>query len=257
MISNLLNQIPQMILLLPAILISLSIHESAHGYAAYKLGDPTARNLGRITLNPVKHFDLMGFLAMLFFKIGWANPVPINARNFKNPRRDMAISAAAGPISNFCLAAIFTVLLRLDMLAIDAISGNLISFPMAGYYYIDELLRSNAVFTVLSILAVMLYFGISLNLNLMIFNLIPLPPLDGSRIAYVFLPTKTYFKIMQYEKYIMIAFILLIATGIVSLPLGFITGGISDLLYAVTGMPENLLLAVVSDILNRLPTFSL
>lgn len=254
--ANFFNDLPMMILALPAILLSLSIHEAAHGYAAYKLGDPTAKNLGRLTLNPLKHINLFGFIAMLFFRVGWANPVPINTRNFKNPRKGMAISSAAGPLSNLCLAIIFTILLRLVLIPIGSISEGLY-LTSGNRYWIDESLHQNALFVVLSLLAVMLYLGISLNLNLMFFNLIPLPPLDGSRIAYIFLPTDIYFKIMQYEQYIMIAFIILLATNIISLPLGFLTNGVTDLLYSVTGMPEDLLSVVLSDILNRLPTFSL
>ena len=126
-----------------------------------------------------------------------------------------------------------------------------------GRYYIDESLQSNTAFALLSVLAVMLYLGISLNFNLMFFNLIPLPPLDGSRIATMFLPSDLYFKIMRYERYIMIVFILLLASGIVSLPLSYLTGGLTDLLYKITGMPDDLLTVVISDIINRLPTFSL
>lgn len=254
--ANFLNDLPMMILALPAILLSLSIHEAAHGYAAYKLGDPTAKNLGRLTLNPLKHINLFGFIAMLFFRVGWANPVPINTRNFKNPRKGMAISSAAGPLSNLCLAIIFTILLRLILIPIGSISEGLY-LTSGNRYWIDESLHQNAMFVVLSLLAVMLYLGISLNLNLMFFNLIPLPPLDGSRIAYIFLPTDLYFKIMQYEQYIMIGFIVLLATNIITLPLGFLTNGVTNLLYSVTGMPEDLLSVVLSDILNRLPTFSL
>ena len=254
--ANFFNDLPMMILALPAILLSLSIHEAAHGYAAYKLGDPTAKNLGRLTLNPLKHINLFGFIAMLFFRVGWANPVPINTRNFKNPRKGMAISSAAGPLSNLCLAIIFTILLRLVLIPIGSISEGLY-LTYGNRYWIDESLHQNALFVVLSLLAVMLYLGISLNLNLMFFNLIPLPPLDGSRIAYIFLPTDIYFKIMQYEQYIMIGFIILLATNIISLPLGFLTNGVTDFLYSVTGMPEDLLSVVLSDILNRLPTFSL
>ncbi len=250
------NDLPIMILGLPAILLSLSVHEASHGYAAYKLGDPTARNMGRLTLNPLKHINPFGFIAMLFFRVGWANPVPINTRNFKNPRKGMAISAAAGPLSNLCLAIIFTILLRLVLIPIGSISEGLY-LTYGNRYWIDESLHSNTAFLILSLLAVMLYLGISLNLNLMFFNLIPLPPLDGSRIAYIFLPTNLYFKIMQYEQYIMIGFIVLLATGIVSLPLGFLTGGLTDIFYSITGMPEDLLTVVLSDILNRLPTFSL
>lgn len=245
-----------MLLALPAILISLSVHEASHGLAAYKLGDPTAKNLGRLTLNPLKHINPFGFLAMLFFRVGWANPVPINTRFFKKPRRDMAITAAAGPISNFCLAIVFTVLLRLVLIPIESISEDLLVI-VGNRYYIDPALQENALFTVLSLLAIVLYLGISLNLNLMFFNLIPLPPLDGSRIAYIFLPSDLYFKVMRYERYIMIAFLVLLASGIVDLPLATLTGGITDLFYGITGMPEDLLSVVISDILNRLPTFTI
>lgn len=245
-----------MLLALPAILISLSVHEASHGLAAYKLGDPTAKNLGRLTLNPLKHINPFGFLAMLFFRVGWANPVPINTRFFKKPRRDMAVTAAAGPISNFCLAIIFTVLLRLVLIPIESISQDLLVI-VGNRYYIDPALQENALFTVLSLLAIVLYLGISLNLNLMIFNLIPLPPLDGSRIAYIFLPSDLYFKVMRYERFIMIGFIVLLASGIIDLPLGTLTGGITDLFYGITGMPEDLLSVVISDILNRLPTFTI
>ena len=251
-----LNDIPMMLLALPAILLSLSVHEAAHGLAAYKLGDDTAKNLGRLTLNPMKHINLFGFISMLLFNVGWANPVPINSRNFKNPRRDMAISAAAGPVSNLCLSIIFTVLLRLVLIPIESISEGLYSVS-GNRYYIDPSLQENGLFLALSLLAVMLYLGIALNLNLMFFNLIPLPPLDGSRIAYVFLPADLYFKVMKYERYIMIGFIFLLATGIISLPLGYLTGGITDLFYTVTGMPEDLLSVAISEIIKRLPTFSI
>lgn len=251
-----LNDIPMMLLALPAILLSLSVHEAAHGLAAYKLGDYTAKNLGRLTLNPMKHINLFGFISMLLFNVGWANPVPINSRNFKNPRRDMAISAAAGPLSNLCLSVIFTIALRLVLIPLESISEGL--YIVSGdRYYIDPALQENSTFLVLSLFAVMLYLGIALNLNLMFFNLIPLPPLDGSRIAYVFLPADLYFKIMRYERYIMIAFIALLATGIISVPLGALTGGITNIFYTVTGMPEDLLTIVISNIINSLPTFSI
>ncbi len=253
MLSSFLNQIPQMLLMLPAVLISLSVHESAHAYTAHKLGDDTAKNLGRITLNPMKHFNLLGFLSMVFFSVGWANPVPINTRNFKNPRRDMAISSAAGPLSNLCLAAIFTILLRIVMIPLS----DMVLIPQAGYYYIDEEVAASPAFVILALLAVMLYLGIVLNLNLMVFNLIPIPPFDGSRIAFIFLPTDLYFKVMKYERYIMIGFIVLLASGIINLPLSIITDWISDLMFTVTGMPEDALWGAISNILGRLPTFSL
>lgn len=256
MFKDILNNLPMMLLALPSILLSLSVHEAAHGFAAYKLGDNTARNLGRLTLNPIKHINPIGFISMLFFRVGWANPVPINTRNFKNPRRDMAISAAAGPLSNLCLGVVFTVLLRLILIPLQSIAKGM--YRVHGqYYFLDPSLQENTAFVILSVLAIICYLGISLNFNLMIFNLIPLPPLDGSRIAYIFLPTNLYFKIMQYERYIMIAFIVLLASGIVDLPLGLITDGLSEFLFSILGVDEDLLTVVYSDIARRLPTFSL
>ena len=100
------------LLSLPIVFLSLSVHETAHGYAAYRLGDPTARNLGRLTLNPLKHLDPVGFVCMLLAGFGWANPVPINSRYFRKPRRDIAIVGVAGPLSNLLLAVVFLLLLR-------------------------------------------------------------------------------------------------------------------------------------------------
>lgn len=259
--QSLLNSLPLMLLTLPAVLISLSVHEASHGYVAYKLGDPTARNLGRLTLNPLKHINLFGFIAMLFFRIGWANPVPINARNFKNPKRGMAISAAAGPLSNLCLAAIFTVLLRLVLIPLESIvDSSFESITLYNPYFMEEvyeILHANTAYTVLSLLALMLYLGIILNINLMVFNLIPLPPLDGSRMAYVLLPTDTYFKIMQYEQYIMIAFIVIFATGVLNTPLSYINNGISTFFFKALDMPETHLYFSISDLMSRLPQFTL
>lgn len=219
MLEQLQSTLPTLLLSLPAVLISLSVHESAHGYVANKLGDPTAKNLGRITLNPMKHFDLLGFLSMVIFRVGWANPVPINARNFKNPRRDMAISAAAGPLSNLCLAFIFAILLKILNVAYGFITFT-----------------SETAFFVMYLLEIMLLSGVVLNINLMIFNLIPIPPFDGSRILYVFLPTELYFKVMRYERYIMIAFILLFATGALSGPLSFLTNLLTNLIFRILGI---------------------
>lgn len=250
------DRLPMMILALPAILLSLSVHEASHAYAAYKLGDPTAKNLGRLTLNPLKHINLFGFIAMLFFNVGWANPVPINTRNFKDSRKGMAISSAAGPFSNLCLATIFTILLRIVLIPLQNITDGM--FKLVGdTYYFDDSLSSNTGFIVLAILATMLYLGIALNLNLMVFNLIPLPPLDGSRIALMFLPTDLYFKIMRYERYIMIAFLVLMMTGVISLPLGIITGVFNNLLFGATGMPSDTLDFIITYIQHFLPKFNL
>ena len=199
MFSNLLSQLPLYLLSLPMVLLALSVHETAHGYAAYKLGDPTARSLGRLTLNPLKHIDPIGFICMLLFHFGWAKPVPINTRYFKKPRLGMAITAAAGPISNILLAVILAGLLRLEVLLADVLcSEDIVTFIMGGT-------EISAVFKIFSALAYMLYIGIILNLGLAVFNMLPFPPLDGSRIFYLFLPVNWYFTVMKYERYIMIA----------------------------------------------------
>lgn len=242
--------IVQMLLMLPSILISLSVHESAHGYVAYKLGDPTAKNLGRITLNPIKHFDLFGFVSMLIFRIGWANPVPINSRFFKNPKRDMAITAAAGPLSNLCLAAIMAVLMRLVAIPVVCITNEKLAQFSTNSSFSDQL-TSDPTYTVLSMILLILYLGIMLNLNLMLFNLIPIPPFDGSRILFTFLPTDLYFKVMRYERFIMLGFILLLATGVVNLPLAQISGKIIDVLFLILGMPEEYVNIAMNTFLAR------
>ena len=219
-----------MLLSIPVIFLSLSVHETAHGFIANKLGDPTAKNFGRLTLNPVKHIDPIGFICMILFGMGWAKPVPVNSRHFKKPRRDMALTAAAGPISNLCLAVIFTLLLRLIMIPTESILMQMI---FSG----DASLETTLL--ILSVFADLCSIGITLNLALMIFNLIPLPPLDGSRIAYIFLPTNVYFGIMKYERYIMIGFLVLLYifdfTEIPN-PIFYLVSLIEDGLFFITGM---------------------
>lgn len=167
-----------------AVLVIITIHEYSHGYTAYKLGDNTAKNLGRLTLNPTKHIDPVGALCMLFFHIGWAKPVPINSRNFKNPKRDIALTALAGPISNIIMGflAAFLYLLAYALL-------KDVAFTDTGFLY--QLANNTLLF---------LFLFHSINIGLGLFNLIPLPPFDGSRILYVFLPTKLYFGVMKYER---------------------------------------------------------
>ena len=220
-----LSDILLILLSLPVMLMALSVHESAHGYAAYKLGDPTAHSLGRITLNPVKHFDLFGFLSMLIFHIGWAKPVPVNARYFKNPRKDFAIVGAAGPLSNVCLALIHLLILRIVMIfATDLVLNNGIG--------------SEVGLIVLSLVVYVLYMGVAMNIVLAIFNLIPVPPFDGSRIFYAFLPPKWYFGVMKYERYIMIGCILLffLLNRMRLNPLGIFEDWVINGLFTVTGM---------------------
>jgi len=193
------------LLTVPAALISIAVHESAHGYVSYKQGDPTARNLGRITLNPLKHFDIMGFICMVLFRVGWAKPVPVNPRYYKNPRRGMAITAAAGPVSNIIMAFI-----------------GVIGYELVGLIFRE---MNTAYYICVTIYMFFQVFA-SLNVFLAIFNLIPVPPFDGSRIAYIFMPPKAYFGIMKYERYIMLGMIAILWLGVLDTPLDFLSTSI-------------------------------
>lgn len=210
MLEQLIGKITDLLFTIPCVLIALTFHEVAHGFMAYKLGDPTARNFGRLTLNPLKHLDPIGTICMVFFGFGWAKPVPVNTRYFKKPRRDMALTAAAGPIMNFILAFI-------GMLIMKILFRIFIVFPPTTQF------TANLCGAALSFFG---FFHI-LNLSLGVFNLIPLPPLDGSRIFLTFLPAKYYFGIMKYERYIQIAFLVLLWTGILRQPLSTLVGWIS------------------------------
>ena len=217
-ISNLSNPqyIIQILLSLPIVLFSLSFHEASHAYAAYKMGDDTAKNLGRLTLNPLKHLDPVGALAMLLIGIGWAKPVPIMTRNFENPKRGMIISAAAGPLSNLVLSII----------------GVLIYVPFAWF------VGSGSAVT--SAMCTFFYLFHYLNLSLAIFNLLPVPPLDGSRVLLGFLPEKLYFGVMKYENYIRLGFLaVLFALNYFNISIvGWVCEPISDgMIWLITRIP--------------------
>ena len=214
-----------MLLSLPIIFLSLSVHETAHGYAAYRLGDPTAKSLGRLTLNPLKHLDPMGFACMLLAGFGWANPVPVNSRYFKKPRRDIAIVGMAGPLSNLLLAFIFLLLLR---------------FFGFGFLYelpVQTELQANLVYFAI----LFLYYGVYMNITLAIFNLLPVPPLDGSRIFYVFLPPRAYYKVMQHQRVITLVVMALLLLGPLSTLINFLSTLILRGMFALVGMPQFLI----------------
>lgn len=247
------NFIPYL-LSLPIVLLALSVHEVAHGYVAYKLGDPTANSFGRLSLNPLKHIDPFGFICMLLFHFGWAKPVPINSRYFKKPRRDMALTAAAGPASNVLLSIMFAGLLRIELIFVE-------KFFSADITNVWAMLQGLSVdvsptFKLLAVLAYMLYMGVVLNISLAVFNLIPIPPFDGSRIFYTFLPVNLYFKVMRYERYIMIAILLLLwFTPFLDGLISSATSGLASVIMTVFGISgENAALINLNTILFYIQT---
>jgi len=180
----------ELLLSIPAVLLSLTLHECAHGWVAYRLGDPTARDLGRLTLNPMRHIDPIGAISLLLFNIGWAKPVPVNPRNFRRPRGGMAITALAGPVTNFLIGFVSAFIYLLITLPLESVynSSGQSSFGFQFLYYL-------------------LYFFYILhlmNLTLALFNLLPLPPLDGSRILSLVLPKRAYYWVMRHERQIYI-----------------------------------------------------
>ena len=164
---------------IPVLLISLTIHEYSHGIAAYYLGDDTAKRAGRLSLNPISHIDPIGLLMLFIVHIGWAKPVPINPYNFKDYKRDTAITAAAGPVSNFILAIIISLIFNFlrSVIPMENIFNPLPKFVFR-----------------------MLYYAVLINLALGLFNLIPLPPLDGSKILGGFLTDKQYYNYTAKER---------------------------------------------------------
>jgi len=182
-------------LITPPILVAITFHEVAHGLVAYKLGDPTAKMAGRLTLNPFKHLDVLGTLVFIITRmVGWAKPVPINPYNLKNPRRDMIFISLAGPITNIIIAVVSAICYKI-----------LISLPVNNFFLIDKLILP---------LSIMLRFSITLNIGLGIFNLIPIPPLDGSKVLMGLLPR--IFSIYEnkiFSLYFMIFWIILFIKG--------------------------------------------
>ena len=191
------------------LLIAIPIHECAHCFAAYLMGDDTGLHSGRITLNPIRHWDLWGTIGMLTVGIGWGKPAPVNPVRARkvSARTFMALTAAAGPLSNVILSYIFVLIGKLVWFFFGASNPDVVAYV---YYAFD--------------------MAASINVSLAVFNLLPIPPFDGSRIMLVFLKERTYFKLMQYEQYIMIAVLAICWTGVLNAPLNFLDNAVMSFL---------------------------
>lgn len=179
--------------IIPA-LLCITLHEISHGYTACLLGDDTAKLRGRLSLNPIRHLDWMGLLMMVVFHFGWAKPVPINMYKFKNPKRDMAITAIAGPLSNVLITIIVLVIY------------GLLYIPLCRNAIGNYVLRT-------------LFLTAYMSLGLAIFNIIPVPPLDGSKVLFSVISDRAYYNLMRYERYGSLIMIALIASGTLGRPL--------------------------------------
>ena len=191
---------------------TLPLHEYAHAFAADKLGDDTPRRMGRLTISPMAHISPLGALMIFLCGFGYAKPVPVRMKNFKNPKRDMALVALAGPLCNILQAFIYLFLYSL-------ITSFEVANPAIAY------------------VALFFYFAADVNIWLAVFNLLPIPPLDGSRLATALLPAKYYYKVMQYERQITIALFILIITGVLTAPLSIISDLLFNFLYGITQLP--------------------
>ena len=229
-----LSRIIEWLMFAAAAMIAISVHESCHALSAYWLGDDTAKRMGRISLNPFHHLDVVGFIMMVVVHFGWAKPVPINPYRMtkvKNPKVGMALTAAAGPISNVILAFGFGIGFFV------ALNPVFRSFWWGWVYYVAPSGWRDY-------LCLFLYRCFLLNAGLAVFNLIPISPLDGSKILAIFLPDKAHAWLMRWERYGFIILAVLLFTGVLDKPLSFLVGGLMDAVAAVAVPLANLITAV-------------
>lgn len=213
------DKLMELLITVAAALICVTLHELAHGFAAWKLGDPTAKNAGRLSLNPIRHIDVVGLICMAIAHFGWAKPVPINPRYFRHFRRDTAITALAGPVANVLIAFVF-----------------LTFYSVAAWFslYLGEPAW-------LEYLSLFFWYTAILSTGLAVFNLIPVPPLDGSKILFSLLPDRYYLWLLRYERYGFLLMAALLFFNVLDKPLLFLRTGLLDLLWKVCQWPIHLL----------------
>lgn len=198
-----------------AALLCITFHETCHGLMAYWLGDKTAKNQKRLSLNPLRHVDIPGLVMMAIFKFGWAKPVPVDMRNFKKPKWGMALTALAGPLSNVLLA-LLALLFAFGITSFTDESG------------------------IWEYLLLFFFYTAVLSTGLAVFNLIPIPPLDGSKVLFALLPNRAYEMLMRYEKYGMVILVIVLISGVLDTPLTYLRSGLLNALSVAAFLPFKL-----------------
>ena len=202
---------------------AVPVHECAHAWVAEKMGDDTGRKQGRITLNPFAHLTLWGSLMMILVGFGWGKPVMVDSRNIKNPKKGMVLTSLAGPASNFIMAFLSMIVYKVLAFLSFAKDSSTLDMMATVFVYITLI-----------------------NISLAVFNFLPIPPLDGTKIFNAILPEKWYFTIMKYENFIFIALIILVYSGLLDAPLSFLQNKVIDVMLFLTGWVDNIMTLLIA-----------